>query len=63
MANKAKRIEYYCETCGSDDIGKDARTYWNAHTQEWEFVTTYDHEWCNVCGGGLIAARELPDLD
>lgn len=57
MSAQPKRVEFYCETCGSTDIGIDACAHWDIPSQKWEFTSTYDQTWCSTCGSEMIGER------
>lgn len=61
MCEQTKRVEFFCQTCGSTNIGIDACAHWNTKTQKWEFTDTYDNTWCSDCGSEMIGERELED--
>ena len=58
MSAQPKRVEFFCETCGSTDIGIDACAHWDIPSQKWEFTSTYDQTWCSTCGSEMIGERE-----
>lgn len=39
-----------CRYCGSNHFAIDATATWNADTQDWELVSTYDEGICRDCG-------------
>lgn len=39
-----------CGECGSREVVRDAWTYWNFASGEWELKTTFDHFACDACG-------------
>lgn len=48
---QTKAITMVCRHCGSLDVTADACARWDADTQAWEMVTTYDNTDCQSCGG------------
>lgn len=44
-----KRVKPVCETCGSDDLVKDAAAFWDREAQAWSLVSTYDSTTCQIC--------------
>lgn len=49
--NDESPCEYYCRTCGSTNISRDASVVWNKLNQSWEIKTIYDNASCEDCGG------------
>lgn len=47
----AQPITIHCETCGSEDVRRDASVEWNSELQMWEVVVVYDAADCEDCGG------------
>jgi len=60
---KLPRIELYCDTCGSTNIGRDACAHWDVLKQKWVFTDVYDCRWCSDCGSECIEEREYPELE
>lgn len=50
MAEK-KDIEFFCKTCGSTDVRRDAWAEWNREEQRWVLGEVYDQAYCNACEG------------
>lgn len=48
---KAKRVYMRCESCGSEDVRKDAFAEWKAAAGAWVLAETYDACHCNACEG------------
>ena len=44
-------ITIHCETCGSENVRRDASVEWNSELQTWEVVVVYDAADCEDCGG------------
>lgn len=42
-------VTYVCETCGSDDVSRDAWADWSAEKQEWVLRTEFDYAHCHRC--------------
>lgn len=44
------KIKIVCETCGSEDVTRDAVVRWSVDTQEWELSNIFDNGDCEKCG-------------
>jgi len=42
---------FVCESCGSDDVLKDAYAEWDLLKQAWVLSAVFDHTICNTCDG------------
>ena len=51
MTKDDKLIAIICETCGSDDVSRDAWGDWSVTTQQWELRTVFDYAYCHKCDG------------
>ncbi len=51
LPQPAPAITIHCETCGSEDVRRDASVEWNPELQTWEVVVVYDAADCEDCGG------------
>ena len=48
----AKKIDYVCSHCGSNEVLCDAYAEWNVEEQKWELQNTFDKgAYCNQCDG------------
>jgi len=45
------KIKMVCETCGSDNVRRDAFAEWDVGAQEWMLSTVFDHTVCERCEG------------
>lgn len=52
-----------CPYCGSEDVNCDANAAWNADTQEWEAVSTYNNGYCNGCDSETNHFNWIPHED
>lgn len=43
------RIKIVCETCGSEDVVRDAWAAWNVEKQEWGLENVFDDMFCEDC--------------
>ncbi len=53
---------WYCATCGGNNIRRDAIVEWNPEMEQYEIVSVLDNAWCEDCGelkGDPV--WELPD--
>ena len=44
-----KKVKMVCETCGGEDVRRDASVAWDTETQTWELVAVYDSATCETC--------------
>lgn len=44
-------VTMVCETCGSDDVVRDAWAEWDVGSQEWVLRTVFDQAVCETCDG------------
>lgn len=50
MRAAASSIRVQCETCGSEDVRRDASVAWNVERQSWELAVIYEKGSCEDCG-------------
>lgn len=50
ISEPASQVTIVCQTCGSDDVRRDADATWSVDAQEWELNTVFDHGDCEKCG-------------
>ena len=50
MAEQPK-VRMVCETCGSEDVSRDAWSDWDVQTQDWVLRTVFDYGHCHACDG------------
>jgi hypothetical protein len=53
------KYDYYCATCGSRNVRRNADVVWNIGSQCWEIVAIYDSADCEDCGGET-SLKEVP---
>lgn len=51
MGMDSKRIAIVCDTCGTDDVSRDAWADWNTRDQQWVLRTAFDYAHCHRCDG------------
>ncbi len=51
MAADNKRYAMICDTCGSDDVSRDAWADWDTRTQQWVLGAVFDYAHCHKCDG------------
>jgi hypothetical protein len=49
MADVDKRYAIICNTCGSDEISRDAWANWDIRNQEWVLGAVFDDAQCHRC--------------
>lgn len=42
-------VTYVCETCGSDDVSRDAWADWDVTSQNWVLRVAFDYAQCHCC--------------
>lgn len=42
-------VTYVCNTCGSDDVSRDAWAEWDVEEQRWVLRTEFDYAHCHRC--------------
>ena len=42
-------VTYVCNTCGSDDVSRDAWAEWDVKSQDWVLRTAFDYAHCHRC--------------
>ena len=43
------KLRMVCETCGSDDVSRDAWSDWDVAAQAWVLRTVFDYAHCHAC--------------
>lgn len=51
MSETDKRIAFVCETCGSDEVSRDAWANWDTRSQQWVLGNVFDYAHCHGCDG------------
>lgn len=49
-----------CETCGSENVWKDATACWSPEIQEYELRQIFDEEWCDDCDSKTNIIEKAP---
>jgi len=52
-------IKLVCDTCGSDDIVRDATARWNVAAQDWALSDVMDDTTCEQCGAEVDVREEV----
>ncbi|MDX5370355.1 MAG: hypothetical protein LPL29_13365 [Alphaproteobacteria bacterium] len=52
--------KYFCGTCGSEDVRKDAFAEWDFDKQEWVLHSFYDYAYCEDCEGETTLEETYP---
>lgn len=47
----SQRVKMVCDSCGSQDVQRDAWAEWSVEEQEWVLSQCFDHAFCNDCAG------------
>ena len=56
------KVRMVCETCGSEDVSRDAWGDWDVEAQDWVLRTVFDYAHCHACDGEThIEERPLGD--
>lgn len=42
-------VAYVCNTCGGDDVSRDAWADWDVSEQQWVLRTAFDYAHCHRC--------------
>lgn len=54
-----KSIKMVCDTCGGENVKRDAWAEWSTELQMWEIGELFDHAHCDDCQGSChIEERE-----
>lgn len=56
------KYNYVCNTCGSDDVVRDAWSAWSPETNQWVIESVFDHAHCNECDGETTLKKVELDL-
>jgi hypothetical protein len=61
-----QRVRHVCCNCGSSDIVRNARAWWNEDQQQWVLCGLYDVI-CRTCGcevpKGITKEQEIADAE
>lgn len=49
VAAERSKIAIICETCGSDNVSRDAWANWDTTVQEWVLGPVFDAGFCHRC--------------
>ena len=56
-----KTITKVCETCGSENIVRDAPVRWDVAAQRWQMTDVYDGAHCEDCQADCEIADKVND--
>lgn len=42
-------VTYVCNTCGSDEVSRDAWAEWDTKSQDWVLRVAFDYAHCHRC--------------
>lgn len=56
--NPVKKV---CESCGSENVWKDANAQWSDARQEYELLDLFEPEYCNDCDAECTIIEEPAD--
>jgi hypothetical protein len=51
MSNHDKRYAMVCNSCGSDEVSRDAWADWDVKNQQWVLGSVFDYGHCHNCDG------------
>jgi hypothetical protein len=51
MSNHDKRYAMVCNSCGSDEVSRDAWADWDVKNQQWVLGSVFDYGHCHKCDG------------
>ena len=42
-------VDYICDNCGGNQIGRDAWAAWDVDAQDWVLKSVFDYAHCDAC--------------
>lgn len=54
-------MKIVCQTCGSENVMRDAWAVWDHENQCWELGSIFDHAHCDDCAGPTRLEEKAED--